>query len=176
MKKLRSFLIYFLLLIVSIIIFLPKESLYFLLEKEMKKYEIIISGEKVSDKPFTLSISDGDLFYKQIESANFKNVSISSFIIYNKISVEDIKISSTFADILPTEIEKIQIIYSIFDPLNIKADSSGDFGVAYATASILDRKVTLHLEPSKILTSRYAKLLNMMKKDETGGYIYEYNF
>ncbi len=176
MKKLRNFFLYALLMLAALMLFTPKVNLYYQAEQLLKPYEVVISGEEVRDSGFWLDISDATLYVKQIESAEAKHVKIKLFGLYNALSVDGVMLSSAVAQFLPQEIEQINVRYSIIDPLHVHLDAVGDFGTATATVSIMERKMRALIEPSKIMTSRFAHTLRTLKKDEAGGYVYESRF
>ena len=58
MKRILKIILYIFTFIFALFLFLPKESLYNLLEKQLEKNSIIISNEKRDEKLFGLDIFD----------------------------------------------------------------------------------------------------------------------
>jgi len=175
MVKLGRIFACFLLFTIALIYFIPKVSVYYFLEQKLKSHSVIISNEDVIDSGFSLNISDAIISLKSVDSAKISNVDIKIFALYNTIDVKDITLSSVAESFVPIYVKNVNIQYSIFDPLNIIAVSSGDFGEAYANINIIDRVLHLNLKPSKSMLKDYKNTLKILKKSENGEYIYEKN-
>lgn len=63
--------------IVTFLFFLPKQNLYFLLEKELYKHEIVISDEKFSSNLFNFEFTDATLYIKGVDIALLNKVNLS---------------------------------------------------------------------------------------------------
>jgi len=63
----------------AIIIFLPKQNLYFMMEKELKKYDVIISNEKFSSSILGFSLENASLYIKGVNVATLNKVNISLY-------------------------------------------------------------------------------------------------
>ncbi len=61
----------------STILFLPKQSLYFALEKELKQYEVVISDEKFTPLMFGFKLENASLYLKGVNIASLDIVSLS---------------------------------------------------------------------------------------------------
>jgi len=175
-KKLSKFIGYFLFFIMALIVFMPKSSLYFLGEKNLKKQNIIISNEKIEENLFSLNISDMDLYVKGIQSAKIKEADITFLLFYNSVDIKDIKISSVAEAYLPTNIDRVNINYTIFNPLVVNATSKGGFGQIRAKVNLLDRKIKVYLKPSKKMLRKYSRSMRYFKKDAKGEYVYAKTF
>ncbi|NOQ31453.1 MAG: hypothetical protein GQ570_10045 [Helicobacteraceae bacterium] len=174
--RLRNTLLYLLLFIAMLIVFMPKVNLYYLLEKELSAKGVVISSENLSDRFFSLNIKDATIYVKQIKSAKVANVNITTLLFYNYIEFDNIELSQSFEDMLPTKIKNVKILYSVLNPLNITATSIGEFGEASAVISLEKRVVFVTIKASKRLVDKYSKILRPLKTDGKGSYTYEYNF
>jgi len=172
-KRLFKFVALSLFFIFALILFVPKESFYYLLEQNLKKYDLIISNEKLEDKVLSLNVQNLDISAKGIESLTIKEADIEILGLYNSVKLQNIQLSSLVENYLPAKIDKVDIYYTIFNPLVLHADGHGAFGDARITLRILDKNVTLVLEPSKVMLSKYRNSLRMFKKSKNGEYIYE---
>lgn len=172
-KKLLKFVAFLLFFIFALILFVPKESFYYLLEQNLKKFDLIISNEKLEDKIVSLDIQNLDISAKGIESLKIKEANIKILALYNSIELENIKLSSLVETYLPAKIEKIDIYYTIFNPLLLQADGHGEFGDARVEVHLLDKSVTLQLKPSKVMFGKYRNTLREFKKSKNGEYLYE---
>ncbi|PLY08330.1 MAG: hypothetical protein C0625_01725 [Arcobacter sp.] len=158
---------------VSLLIFLPKENLYNLFEKELFKHNIVISEETRNEKLFSLNINSSEVYYEGINTAFIEDIDIKTFLIFSEVNVKKISVSQSFKNFLPSKIEKLKISHSLIDFASIKIDSSGDFGEFKGTYSIFDKNISGELVPSKIMKSKYSNILNQFKVKE-GKYYYEY--
>ena len=64
--KIFKLFFYFLFFILIIVLTLPKENLYYLFEKELKKHNIIFSNEKIKESSFALKLSSLDVSFNKI--------------------------------------------------------------------------------------------------------------
>ena len=175
MKMIFKLFIYLTVFLMSLLILAPKELAYNFLENELAKKQIIISDEIRDEKSFGLDIKESKLYFEGIEIANISKTSITTFLLYTKVKVKDIKLLDSFKNMLPSPIMDIEIKHSIleFDKVNINA--SGLFGKLEGKADVLNQKVILELFPSKVMKSSYSRLLRNFKLKD-GRYTYEYKY
>jgi len=175
-KKILKFLLFFFFFIFALIAFMPKESFYFLLEKELKEFEIVISNEALHENLFSLNVQNLELNTKGIESAVARNAEITLLLFYNSIDLEDVQISSLIDAYAPSKVDTLEISYTILNPLVVYAKASGDFGEAKITFEFLERKLQAIVKPSKVMLTQYQKSMRMLQKDENGEYVYAKTF
>lgn len=175
MKTIFKLVIYFIVFLLSLLILLPKQGAYNLLEKELAKKDVVISDEIRDEKLFTLNIIDSKLYYQGIEVANTSNVSISSFLIFSEIKIKDVKLLDSLKTMAPSPISNLSIEHSVleYDKINIKGD--GLFGELLGHIDLINRIVSIELIPSKTMKNSYSKLLRNFKLKD-GRYMYEYKF
>jgi hypothetical protein len=171
-KKLLIFLAYSAFFIFALMLFIPKASLYFFFEKELKNYEVVISKEQLKENLLSLDIHNLELSAKGIDTALIKDASVTLLGISNSVDLEKIKLSSLVEAYLPSKIEHLEINYTLFNPLNITAAAQGEFGEARASFNITSRALRVVLKPSKKMLSRYRNSLRKFKKSKEGEYIY----
>jgi len=159
--------------IFALMFFAPKESFYYLLEQNLKKIDVIISHEKLENKILSLNIQNLDVSVKGIESLKIKEANIEILGLYNSVVLQNIELSSLVKNYLPAKINKVDIYYTILNPLQIKVNGHGKFGNARAVINILKRKVTFVLKPSQVMFSKYRNSLRELKKSKNGEYRYE---
>jgi len=176
MVKLSKLLAYVMFFILALIYFMPKESVYYYLEKELQKQKIILSDEEIIDNGFSLQLNNTKLSYDSIESANVENINIKIFLVYNSLSVSNVRLLDVASSFVPLHVDTINIKYTIFNPLNIVAESNGEFGQASAEVNILDRNISMVLKPSLLMLKKYRATLRNLKKNKAGEYKYEKTF
>ena len=82
---------------IAILLFLPKQNIYFAIEKELKKYDIIISGEKFTSHLLGFNLENAVLYVQDVNIAKLNKVNISLSGI--DISSKEIGYAYTFIDI-----------------------------------------------------------------------------
>lgn len=175
MRKVLNFFIYVTLFLIAFMVFLPKESLYNLLEKELEKKQIVISDEKRDEKIFALDVSNANIYFERINIGKFDELSISSYLFFTKIDLNNVSFLDTFSSFIPSPITNISLKHSIFNFNKVDISSDGAFGKLSGEFNIFTNSVRLELIPSKTMKDSYSKLLKSMKY-ENERYIYEYKF
>lgn len=175
MKFIFKSLVYFVFFVICIFVFLPKVSLYYLLEKELAKNKIVISNEVINDKTFSFSVNGADVYFEGINVALIKSLNIKTYLVYTDISVNKIRVLESLKNMIPSPIEKLDIKHSVLDITKIKIYSKGSFGVVDGFVDLIERKVILKLKATNNMKQNYYQVLNqMILKD--GRYVYEYKF
>jgi len=175
-KKLLLFLAYSTFFIVALMAFFPKENIYFLLEKELKNFDVVISKEHVDSSLLSLNLQNLEITTKGIESALIDEASVTLLVFSNSIKLGNIKLSSLVEAYLPSRIDELEVTYTVFDPLHLNAVGMGAFGEAEASFNISSRELEVILKPSKKMLSKYRNSLRRFKKSENGEYVYVQSF
>jgi hypothetical protein len=173
MKKILKFFMYIALFIGSLIVFLPKESLYNFAEKELEKYQIIVSNELRDEKIFALNVSNADLYFEGINIGKLEEATFCSYFVYTKVNLEELSLMSSFSVFLPSPISNITLKHSILNFNKVFIYSSGAFGELNAQFDIFTKILKVELNASKNMKDSYFKSLSYMKL-ENGVYTYEY--
>jgi hypothetical protein len=172
MVKTIKFLSYTLFFLGMITFFTPKENLYFLLEKQLSKYDLVISDEQLTPQLFSLDINNATIYFKEIELAEVQGITMKPFGVYNLIEFHNLKLSTMSKNFLPPKVETIQLKYTLLQPLYITIDAIGDFGAVTLRYAIKEKKITATLKPSKVMLQRYRSSLRKFKKNKNGEYTY----
>jgi len=175
MVKMMKFFSYSIFFIVMLIYFMPKVNAYYFLENELKKHEVIISGEEFTDTGYSLVINHPTLSLKSIDTAKAGVVDVKIYALYNSINISEIYLSSMASTFIPLKIQNLNISYSIIDPLNINGVAYGEFGEIRAKFDLMKMAARVILSPSKLMLKKYTKTLRNFKKSKSGEYIYEKN-
>lgn len=175
MKKLLKVFVYIIIFILSIIVFLPKESIYNLVEKQLEKEHLIISNEKRDENFLGLTLSDANIYYQDINIANIEKKSISTYLFYTSINIENIRLLDSLKTMIPSPVSNINISHSIFEYDKLNIIGTGSFGDISGFVDIVNRVVFLELNASNKMKTSYSKILRNMKLKD-GRYIYEYKF
>jgi len=155
----------------AVIMMMPKEELYYLLERELEKKDIKISSEKISEGWFTLSIKEPSVYVKGIKVATIEEIDIFSLLFYTRASLKGLLLDSSLERFAPKEIDKAATVYSVINPLNVALSGSGIFGEAEGSVNLTEHQLRLKFSENKNLGMLSSKL-----KKEGEGWIYETSF
>jgi len=155
----------FFLLIILLWLVSPKQELYFLLEKELKKNDIIISNERFVDRWYGLEIYDADIYVKGIKIAKAESLKLYIFFLYNKLTLDGVK-----TEIDPKSIETTTVVFNVIKPYKVAIKSSGSFGLIEGGIYIMKKKLILRVKEPKDIRA-FKKFL---KKDKKGDYYEKY--
>jgi len=155
----------FFLLVILLWLVSPKQELYFLLEKELAKNDIVISNERFVDRWYGLEIYDADIYVKGIKMATTESLKLYIFFLYNKLSVTNTKI-----EVDPKSIDTLTAIFNVIKPYKIAIKSSGSFGTVDGGVYLMDKKLILRVIEHKNM-KMFEKFLS---KDDRGEYYEKY--
>lgn len=158
-----------------IILFLPKEGVYYTLEDEMNRSNININGELYTPKIAGFSVENGAVMVNDVNGGRFQKITLFSLGFYNSLDIENITVDDGFLNILPPSAKTIKLTQHIFRPTQLNIVADGDFGQLKGSVDLMSKKIKLILEPSILLKSRYKHLLVKFHKTEEG-LVYESNF
>ena len=175
MKKILKLFLYLFTFIVFFILFLPKESFYNLLEKELEKSQIVVSNETRKEKLFSFSVMNADIFYQGINMAKVDDITFKTYLFQTKVIFKNINFLDTLSSFAPTPINEVIFEHSILDVNKINIKSSGTFGEVSGNIDILKREIKIELNATTLMKNSYSKLLLYMKL-ENERYVYVYKF
>ena len=175
MKKILKALIYVIFFIFISMVLLPKQELFYFLEKKLEEKNIVISDEQFENKVLGFDLKYSDIYFEQINVANVEKLSIDTYLFYNQVSIKNVRLLDSFKSMFPTPLTNIYLTYSILDYENIQIKADGIFGKLYGTINLFDRKAIVYLEATSSMTNSYSNVLKQMKFKD-GRYVYEYKF
>jgi hypothetical protein len=172
MRRLKSGLIYTLAFILLLIFFAPKVYLYFAFEHALEKQNVRISQEKVLDSGFKLKITDGSLYYDDLNVGTFEDISVVPLLLYNHIKIENFVFSDDMSRFAKGTLQNVNVTYHTITPLTVHLEAVGDLGEVNAQIHVKDRNASIHLIPSERLLKSAPFWLKKMKKSSEGVYSY----
>ena len=175
MKKIAAFFAYLTIAIFFVIFFLPKINLYYKAEEFLKSQSVVIAQEGIHDNGLRFSLSDAKLYYGDLYVAEFSEISITTLLVYNNLSIEAFTLSSEMKQFLPREIEEISVTQSIFDPLHVNINASGEFGDLNGSINLSTHLMAIDINASSLLQKQKPFWLRKLKKTK-GGYHYERSY
>lgn len=175
MKKILKALIYVIFFIFISMVLLPKQELFYFLEKKLEEKNIVISNEQFENKALGFDLKYSDIYFEQINVANVEKLSIDTYLFYNQVSIKNVRLLDSFKSMFPTPLTNIYLTYSILDYENIQIKADGIFGKLYGSINLFDRKAIVYLEATSSMKNSYSNVLRQMKFKD-GRYVYEYKF
>jgi len=174
--RVRNIIGYAILILVTVLYFIPKTNLYYKLEHTLQPHEIVIHNEHVDDKWFWLEITDAQFYVQKLESLHIQKAQIMLFGVYNQVDIEGITLAPTLGHFVPKEIQTVKLSYALYNPLNVNATLVGNFGTAEIVLDLYEGLATTDIKASKLMKSRFSATLENFTRDKKGVYHYEYRF
>lgn len=175
MKKIFKILVYIFFFIFISLFFLPKSELYNFLEKQLLKEKVIISNEKLKENLLGITVNFADIYYEGINIANVEKTTVSTYLLYNKIAIKNARLLDSFKSMFPSPISNVYLTYSVLDYKNIQVEADGIFGKAQGSIDLINKKVFISIDASRIMKNSYSNMLRQMTLKD-GRYLYEYKF
>jgi hypothetical protein len=171
MQVVKKLLLGLLLVWGALLLFMPKEELYFSLERELAKQGVEINEGTITESPFGLTLENVTVYVQGIQVATLKEVSLFTLLFYTRIEAEEIKTDKALHSMLPSEIAKLEAVHSVLSPLMLHVKAEGSFGKVEGEVSLNKREVHLDF----VETKQIDMLRSVLKKGEKGWY-YETSF
>jgi hypothetical protein len=152
----------------SFILFLPKENIYFYYLEKLQHKHITVQNEETTSGVFDFSITNGDVFYKDINAFKIENINIQYILVYGKIVASNILFDGLKVDTMEFNWSILKPFY--FDIVLLSNDLNG-----YGTYDIKERNFELYLKPSPVLIKKYELFFNQGELMKSGEYKIEYN-
>jgi hypothetical protein len=165
MQMVKKLLIILISIWIAIIVFMPKKELYYLLEHQIVKYNVKLNEKTITDTLFGLDLNKVDVYMSGINLAQISNIKFITFLFYNKVNLNQLKIDNSLKSVVPLNIKDINITYSIVSPMQLDISADGDFG---EVKGYLDINRTIHLDFIKV--GNIKSLKKELKKNKNGWY------
>ncbi len=159
----------FFLFVILLWLLAPKQELYYLLEKSLKKSNIIISNETIKDTWIGLKIDNADIYVSGAKVATNRELNFIFLFLYAKLSLNDLEIDKSLHSVAPKKLDNLTATYSILNPLNILLKGDGSVGEIEGSVALKDRKIEILFPKPKDL----ATVKRFLKKDIKRGWYYE---
>jgi len=157
----KKILFFFIGLYLGLFVFMPKESLFFTVQKILNQKDIYINSN-VKNSFFSLILKKSTIFYNKIDIAKIENIEIFPYLFYNLIEADDIKMS--FGNY---KIKNLNLVYNVIDPFNFKIYGKSNFGKIEGGINLKKRELKVY-----ILNLKDLKLRRFLKKDKKGYFYY----
>ena len=155
----------------AVLIMMPKQEIYYFLEQELAKNDIIISSEKITEGWFTFCIEEPSIYVKGIKVATIEKIEVFTLLFYTKGSLEGLLLDRSLERFAPREMDHVALTYSVVNPLNAMAEASGGFGEADGSVNFMEKRISMKFSQ----VGKLGMLKSQLKKDGEG-WLYETSF
>lgn len=175
LKKMLRLLLWSVIFLYLAIALLPKEALFYQAERWLEPMQVYINETDVSDRLVNFRLEGATLIYQDVEAATIEEISLTTLLVYNSLSVSPFTIREELASFVPPGIESLSLTHHILMPHRIRIDAAGDFGTATGYVDLLQRRIHIDIAFSSLVNRNYPALLRMVRKNSEG-YYYEQAF
>jgi len=167
MQMVKKVLITLLVLFLSLVVFAPKERLFFLLEEKLQGSDVVISNEMIDSGLLGLDITQSEISFKGVPLAKVERMDIFTLLFYSSVELENMVLDETSRSMLPISEFNLSLSHNLLAPKSLNLTLSYQAVKTQAKLKFLDEgKVRVEVED--INGSDWLKPL--MKKDENGWY------
>jgi len=171
MQVVKKLIGYTLLIWFAVILFMPKENLYYQLERVAAQEGIEINEASIKSGVFTLSVRSPEVYYEGVAVASAEALDATVFLLYDRVIITGIALDRTIASMVPLTVDKVELVYSILTPQKVTLKGEGSFGRCHGEIDLKERRVHISMDdPEKI-----GSIKSLLKKGEEGWY-YETSF
>lgn len=154
-----------------LLVFMPKQELYYKLEEALQDNDIVINEQKIHSGLFSLSLEGLDVYVKGIKVAKIDEVNLFTLLFYTKIQLTGIDADDSLKNMMPIQIEEATITHSLINPYVAIINANSDAGDITGASNLRDRTVRLDFNT----TTNLDTLKSQLNQDEKGWY-YETSF
>jgi len=155
----------------ALLLFMPKEELYFSLERELAKQGVEINEGTIHEGIFGLTLENVTVYVQGIKVATVEKVSLFTLLVYTRIEGETLIVDKSLQNMLPAEVNHLVATHSLLDPTTLHIEANGSLGRLAGEVSLTGR--TVHLDFTE--TKKIDTIRSQLKKGEKGWY-YETSF
>jgi len=171
MQMVKKVLFFSVLAWLAVLVFMPRIELYHTLEKVLAEEDIRLNESSIEEGIFSLNIKDITVYVKGIAIAHIDSIVLNTYLFYNTVSINTIKVDASLHKQVPAQSDKIDMVYSLMRPLTLVLDANGTFGTLTGEIHINEKNIKLEFIEAKDI----AMLKTFLSKGEKG-WIYEKSF
>ena len=171
MQMVKKFIIVFVIAWIAIIVLMPKQELYFKLEEELSKYDLILNEEEIDEGMFTLKLKQVSVYLKGINVATIEEIKVATFLFFSCLEVKSLEVDDSLKTMVPKNTKEARVTHSIISPLELAVTASGSFGDMQGHIDLNGR--TMHLDFNQ---SRDLEMLKPRLRKGEKGWVYETSF
>ena len=155
----------------AVIILMPKQELYYMLEKELSKHEIILNEQELDEGMFSLRLKQVTVYFKGINVAMIEEMKLTTLLFYSCVKVESLQVDDSLKTMVPQNTKEARVKHSVLSPLKLFVEANGSFGAMEGSIDLSERNIRLDFNESKHL-----EMLKPQLRKEEKGWVYETSF
>ena len=171
MQMVRKSMIVLVVAWITIIVMMPKLELYYKLEEELLKHEIILNEEEIDEGLFSLKLKQVTVYFKGINVATIEEVKMATLLFYSCLKVQTLKVDDSLKTMVPQNTKEAKATHAVWSPFNLSVEASGTFGAMEGSIDLSERNMRLDFNESKSL-----QMLKPQLRKEEKGWVYETSF
>ncbi|RUM72225.1 MAG: hypothetical protein DSZ09_00270 [Sulfurovum sp.] len=155
----------------AILLFMPKQELYYKLEQELAQKSIKINEKEIDTGLFSLTLHQADIYVKGIKIATAKSVEFFTVLFYSSIRIDDLVLDDSLKAMAPTQIDETLISYKVWDPMDVAIEAKGPFGSLDGKVNIGNKNMRIDFDENSSIENLKPKL-----QQDNKGWYYEKSF
>ena len=172
MQMVKNILITIIIFWFALLFFMPKQELYFTLEKELAKQDIEINEQKIEEGLFSLNLINSEVYIKGIKIASIEKINIFTLLFTTNIHIKSLVLEDSLKSFAPEKIDMANLSHSILSVFNITIDGEGSFGLLSGNVNLKENTLRIDFRET---TKELDSIKSNLKKDDKGLY-YETSF
>ena len=172
MQMVKNIFMTFIVFWFALLVFMPKQELYFTLEKELAKQDIEINEQNIEEGIFSLNLINPEIYVKGIKIATVEKINIFTLIFTTNINLRSLILDDSLKSFAPQKTDIANISYSLFSPFKVTIEAEGNFGLLEGNANLNEKDLRIDFSET---TKELDSIRSNLKKDEKGLY-YETSF
>jgi len=155
----------------ALLVFMPKQEIYYKLEKELAKKEIKINEKNIEEGLFSLTLKQASVYVKGIKIATIEEVTLFTLLFYTKVELDALLLDDALKAMAPQQTDKAILSHAILSPFEASVHAEGSFGIIEGSVDLKERKLHINFTETKEIEM----IKPQLKKDQKGWY-YETSF
>ncbi len=155
----------------ALLVFMPKQEIYYKLEKELAKKEIKINEKSIEEGLFSLTLKQASVYVKGIKIATIEELTLFTLLFYTKVELDALLLDDSLKAMAPQQTDKAILSHWVLSPLEASVNAEGTFGAIEGSVDLKERKLHINFSETKEIET----IKSQLKKDEKGWY-YETSF
>lgn len=167
-------LLYLLYILAVLIVLIPKEKLYYTMERALEPYHLYFANETLNNRFFYFDADGVSVILDHSAIATIERIRIAPWIVSNRLVFSSIEVSPEYKLFFPGKIDEIEFVYSLIHPLSIRIEGRGEFGECHGIIDPIEGKIRLEFDRTAQLRA-YAVLVSKLRAEKEK-LVYESDF
>jgi len=156
---------------IGMVVLMPKSKLYYKLEEQLKQQDIILNEKSIQEGLWGIHLEGVTLYAKGIEMAKIETITFFTQLGYSSVEIRGIEVDDSLANIVPTDIKRINSVHSLLHPSQLLLTAQGGFGGVEAEVDMVSKRLSLEFNQTIEIDMLRPKL-----KQTEKGWHYETSF